>query len=139
MLQKPLILTAACCSLLLLASCSRKTTPSRSDTHTTPSGTGKLIKETGKASYYGNEFDGRKTANGEIFRQGKLTAAHRTLPFGTVVTVKNLNNGRTVTVRVNDRGPFAKGRIIDLSRSAAQAIDMVKAGVVSVEISYRKP
>src|SRR5262245_12299214 len=109
MLHKPLILTAACCSMLILASCSRKTTPSATKTHTTPSSGGKVIKESGKASYYGNEFDGRKTANGEIFRQSKLTAAHRTLPFGTMVTVKNLNNGRTVTVRINDRGPFAKG------------------------------
>jgi rare lipoprotein A len=119
--------------LLFFASCSRKTTPAGTPV------SGKLTKESGKASYYGNEFDGRKTANGEIFRQNKLTAAHRTLPFGTLVTVKNLGNGRSVTVRINDRGPFAKGRIIDLSRSAAQSIDMIRQGVASVEISYRKP
>ena len=127
--QKSFVLFSFLCGLFLLASCSRKTSPA---------GSGKLTHQTGKASYYGNEFDGRKTASGEIFRQNKLTAAHRSLPFGTMVTVKNLANGRTVTVRINDRGPFAKGRIIDLSKSAAQSIDMVKQGVVSVEISYRQ-
>jgi rare lipoprotein A len=132
MQQKSFIVLSLFCSLLFLASCSRKTTPAGS------SSSGKLIKQSGKASYYGNEFDGRKTANGEIFRQNKLTAAHRTLPFGTMVTVKNLANGRTVTVRITDRGPFAGGRIIDLSRAAAQAIDMIKQGVVAVEISYHK-
>jgi rare lipoprotein A len=132
MQQKSFIVLSLFCSVLFLASCSRKTTPAG-----TPS-SGKLVKQSGKASYYGNEFDGRKTANGEIFRQSKLTAAHRTLPFGTMVTVKNLANGRTVTVRITDRGPFAAGRIIDLSRAAAQAIDMIKQGVVAVEISYHK-
>ncbi|GGH64709.1 hypothetical protein GCM10011379_17060 [Filimonas zeae] len=97
-----------------------------------------MTKQTGKASYYADKFDGRKTANGEIFSQKKLTAAHRTLPFGTMVTVKNLANGKSVTVRINDRGPFAGNRLIDLSRAAANAIDMVKQGVVSVEIAYRK-
>ncbi|WP_281275036.1 septal ring lytic transglycosylase RlpA family protein [Filimonas effusa] len=115
-----------------MASCSRKTAPAGSET-----GSGKFRREKGKASYYADKFDGRKTASGEIFRQNKLTAAHRTLPFGTMVTVKNLANGKTVTVRVNDRGPFVSGRIIDLSRAAANAIDIVKQGVASVEISYR--
>ncbi|MEJ7678909.1 MAG: septal ring lytic transglycosylase RlpA family protein [Segetibacter sp.] len=95
------------------------------------------ITETGKASYYADKFQGRKTANGETFRQKKKTAAHRTLPFGTKVTVKNLSNGRTVKVRINDRGPFAKGRIIDLSRKAAKRIHMVDAGVANVGIRYR--
>ena len=89
---------------------------------------------TGQASYYADKFQGRPTANGERFDNGKLTAAHRTLPFGTKVRVTNLNNGRSVVVRVNDRGPFVRGRIIDLSQAAARRIDMVRAGVVPVRV-----
>lgn len=99
---------------------------------------GHKITETGQASYYADKFQGRQTANGETFRQSKKTAAHRTLPFGTKVTVKNLSNGRTVKVRINDRGPFAKGRIIDLSKKAARKIAMVNAGVADVEIRYKR-
>jgi rare lipoprotein A len=95
------------------------------------------VMQAGEASYYADKFQGRKTANEEIFRQRKKTAAHRTLPFGTKVTVKNLSNGRKVKVRINDRGPFAKGRIIDLSKKAAKRLGMVKAGVADVEIRYR--
>lgn len=95
------------------------------------------IMESGKASYYADKFDGRKTSNGETFRQSKKTAAHRTLPFGTKVTVKNLTNGRSVKVRINDRGPFVKGRMIDLSKKAAKKIDMVNAGIANVEIRYK--
>lgn len=76
----------------------------------------------GMASYYGKEFHGRKTASGEIYDMYKLTAAHRTLPFGTRVKVINLENGRSVVVRINDRGPFEKGRIIDLSFEAARRV-----------------
>ena len=90
--------------------------------------------ESGMASYYGNEFQSRKTASGERFDQGKLTAAHRTLPFGTRLKVTNTQNGRSVVVRVNDRGPFARGRIIDLSRSAFKSIAGLNAGVVHVHI-----
>lgn len=93
--------------------------------------------QSGKASYYHNKYQGRKTANGEIYKKRKLTAAHRTIPFGTKVTVINLDNGQRVKVRVNDRGPFVEGRIIDLSRKAAKKIDMLDAGVVNVEIRYR--
>lgn len=99
---------------------------------------GKKIIESGKASYYADKFDGRKTANGEIFDQSKNTAAHKTLPFGTKVTVKNLTNGKTVNVRINDRGPFVAGRIIDLSKKAAKSIDLIHAGVANVEIRYKK-
>ncbi len=99
---------------------------------------GQPVSETGKASFYADKFNGRQTANGEIFRQRKRTAAHKTLPFGTKVKVKNLNNGRVVKVRINDRGPFAAGRIIDLSRKAARKVGMVKTGVANVEIRYRK-
>jgi len=90
--------------------------------------------ESGVASFYGNEFQSRKTSNGEIFDQGKLTAAHRTLPFGTKVRVVNAQNGKSVIVRVNDRGPFAKGRIIDLSASAFKSIASLNAGVINVKI-----
>lgn len=79
---------------------------------------------------------GEKTSNGETFRQNKLTAAHKTLPFGTKVKVINQNNGKTVKVRINDRGPFIQGRIIDLSKKAARKIDMVNDGVTKVKIRY---
>lgn len=88
----------------------------------------------GKASYYAHKFHGRKTANGETFNMYAMTAAHRTLPFGTVVRVTNRANGRQVLVRINDRGPFIDGRIIDLSLGAAQRLDMIEAGVVPVKI-----
>lgn len=90
--------------------------------------------ESGMASYYGDEFHGRKTANGERFDQNKLTAAHKQLPFGTRVRVVNRQNGKSVVVRVNDRGPFVKGRIIDLSSSAFRSIASIRAGVVPVHI-----
>lgn len=98
---------------------------------------GHKITETGKASFYADKFQGRQTANGETFRQSKKTAAHKTLPFGTKVTVKNLSNGRTVKVRINDRGPFVKGRMIDLSKKAAKKLKMVDDGVATVEIRYK--
>ena len=97
------------------------------------------ITEAGKASYYADKFEGRKTSNGEIFKQRKKTAAHRTLPFGTKVTVRNLTNGRTVKVRINDRGPFVNGRTIDLSKKAARKLNMVDAGVANVELRYKEP
>ncbi|MDB5251636.1 MAG: septal ring lytic transglycosylase RlpA family protein [Flaviaesturariibacter sp.] len=99
---------------------------------------GRTLTEGGKASYYADKFEGRRTANGDVFRQSRLTAAHKTLPFGTKVKVKNLSNGKTVKVRINDRGPFVAGRIIDLSSRAAKKIDLVQAGVVNVRISYKK-
>lgn len=87
----------------------------------------------GYASWYGGKFHGRKTASGERFNQHALTAAHKTLPLGTRVHVKNLDNGQSVIVTINDRGPFVRGRIIDLSRGAARAIDM--AGTERVELT----
>ena len=86
----------------------------------------------GLASWYGDKFHGRRTANGERFDMHALTAAHPSLPFGTRLMVRNPDNGREVTVRVNDRGPFAGARIIDLSRAAAQAIGLLEAGVGTV-------
>ncbi|MDE3253547.1 MAG: septal ring lytic transglycosylase RlpA family protein [Bacteroidota bacterium] len=92
--------------------------------------------QTGLASFYAESYNGRKTANGEIFHSSDMTAAHKTLPFGTKVRVTNLSNGKSVKVRINDRGPYVAGRIIDLTRAAAKKIDMVQAGVVKVRIRY---
>jgi rare lipoprotein A len=95
--------------------------------------------EVGLAVYYADKFQGKKTANGEIFDQQKLTAAHRALPFGTVVRVTNLANRRSVQVRINDRGPFgSRRRIIDLTRKAAERLDMISAGVVEVKVEVVK-
>ncbi len=94
--------------------------------------------EYGKASYYGQEFHGRKTASGEVYDRGGLTCAHKDLPFGTRVKVTNLANNRSVVVRVNDRGPWVKGRIIDLSYAAAQKIDMIRDGIIEVKIEVVK-
>ncbi len=94
--------------------------------------------ETGLASYYGAEFHGKKTASGEVFDQWKLTCAHRKLAFGTRVKVTNLTNGKSVVVRVNDRGPWVSGRVIDLSYAAARKLDMIGEGVVKVRIEIVK-
>ena len=91
-------------------------------------------RETGMASWYGPGFHGRRTANGEAYDQHAMTAAHRTLPMPSVVRVTNLSNGNSVVLRINDRGPFAQDRIIDLSRAAAEKLDMVRAGVASVRV-----
>jgi rare lipoprotein A (peptidoglycan hydrolase) len=88
----------------------------------------------GVASWYGPGFAGKLTANGEIFDPSELTAAHRTLPFNTHLRVTNLANGRSVTVRINDRGPFSGGRIIDLSRAAAEQIGMIGSGTARVRL-----
>jgi rare lipoprotein A len=92
------------------------------------------FSEEGKASWYGKEFHGRPTSSGEIYDMYGRTAAHKTLPFGTYVSVRNLANGKTAVVRINDRGPFVKGRIIDLTYSSAQQIGLVGPGVADVEI-----
>jgi len=90
--------------------------------------------QTGMASWYGDDFHGRPTSNKEIYNMHDMTAAHKSLPFNTHVIVTNLKNGKSVTVRINDRGPFVKGRIIDLSYAAAKVLDMVEDGVVPVKI-----
>lgn len=94
---------------------------------------GEKIEE-GIASWYGPNFHGKLTANGEKYDMHGLTAAHRTLPFNTVLRVKNIDNGQSVEVRINDRGPYAKNRIIDLSKKAAQQIDMIGSGTADVEL-----
>lgn len=92
--------------------------------------------ETGMASWYGDQFNGRPTASGERFDMQALTAAHKTLPLPGLVEVTNLANGRRIVARVNDRGPFVEGRIIDLSRGAADALDLRRAGVGQVQVRY---
>jgi rare lipoprotein A len=89
---------------------------------------------TGQASWYGPGFYGNRTANGEVFRPGTMTAAHRTLPFGTRVRVTNLNNGRVAVVRINDRGPFHGNRVIDLGHGAARELGVLSSGLASVKL-----
>lgn len=98
-----------------------------------------LYTATGRASYYASRFDGRKTANGEIFSNKKLTAAHLTLPFGTILKVTNLKNNKSVVVRINDRGPYIKSRIIDLSHAAADSIDIIHSGWAMVKLEELMP
>lgn len=89
---------------------------------------------TGKASWYGGRWIGRKTANGEIYRAGDMTAAHKTLPFGTRVRVIDQKTGESTVVRINNRGPFVKGRVIDLSEAAASELGMKRRGVARVKL-----
>ncbi|HUR71776.1 MAG TPA: septal ring lytic transglycosylase RlpA family protein [Candidatus Limnocylindrales bacterium] len=98
-----------------------------------------VIEQTGEASSYGRGFEGKKTANGEKFDKNDLTAAHPTLPLGTKATVTNLENGKSVDVRINDRGPYVKGRDIDVSQGAAKELDMDKNGVAPVKIEAKVP
>jgi len=111
----------------ILSACSQ--TSSSSVGHSSTS-----YQETGKASFYANKYQGRQTASGERFNQNAKTAAHKKLPFGTRVKVTNVSNGRSVVVRINDRGPFIKGRIIDLSESAFSAIANTRLGVIDVVV-----
>jgi rare lipoprotein A len=121
--MKHLLLTAL---LVLLAGCaSHAPTPERGSS---------AYRAEGQASWYGNRHHGRRTASGERFDQHALTAAHRSLPFGSKVRVTNLNNQRSVVVRINDRGPYARGRIIDLSRAAAERLGMLSRGVAPVRV-----
>ena len=108
--------------------------PPRSTNGGAPGGLGSPTIVNGVASYYGREHQGKKTANGEIFNMNKLTAAHRSLPFGSQVKVTNLSNQRSVTVRISDRGPYYQGRIIDLSQAAAERLEMVKSGIAKVKV-----
>lgn len=94
----------------------------------------KGFREKGQASWYGEPFHGRKTASGEVYDMHKISAAHKTLPLHTWVEVRNLDNNKVMAVRVNDRGPFVKGRIIDLSRAAANELGMLNAGLARVRI-----
>lgn len=107
---------------------------------TKPGGIGqKGYTEEGKASYYSNKLHGRKMANGDKYNRHQLTAAHRTLPFGTKVKVTNLETNKSVKVKITDRGPFVKGRVVDLSEAAAKRLDYISAGIVPVRIKVVKP
>jgi rare lipoprotein A len=114
----------------LLAACASSTPPAA------PAGSG--YREEGLASWYGEPYHGRQTASGPRYDMNEMTAAHRTLPFGTLVRVTNLENGRHATVLINDRGPFVDGRIIDLSRAAAEAVGSIGPGVVRVRLDAER-
>jgi rare lipoprotein A len=120
---------------LLLAGCSHRA--AHVNTPLAPARLG--TTETGVASWYGFPYHGRRAASGEVYDMEQLTAAHRTLPFQTWVEVTNLSNGKQVDVRINDRGPFAKGRILDLSQAAARNIDMLRAGTARVRLKVIAP
>lgn len=126
----------------LLFGCSSTTRYSRTSSYTEKEGDIKNLRlldvETGTASFYADEFDGQKTANGEVYDMNELTAAHPSYPFNTIVKVTNLSNGKTVEVRINDRMPDFKGRVIDLSLSAAKKIEMVNAGIQEVKLEVIK-
>jgi len=114
-----------CVAALAAASCTGMTT--------SPDWTS-VAEETGIASYYAHEFHGRTAASGETYDENELTAAHRTLAFGTRVRVTNLANDRSVVVRVNDRGPFVQGRVIDVSYAAARSLDFIDEGLTTVKL-----
>jgi rare lipoprotein A len=99
-----------------------------------PEGRNTATTETGLASYYGTKYHGRPTASGEVYNMNELTAAHPRLAFGTRVKVTHLANHKSVTVRINDRGPFLKGRVIDLSQAAAQELQMIQSGLAAVKL-----
>src|SRR2546428_5489239 len=116
-------------AIVLLAGCAR---PRPAILPPVPARIG--YEETGLASWYGNPFHGRRTASGEVYDMGEMTAAHRTLPFNTWLIVENLDNRRTVEVRVNDRGPFAGSRILDLSYGAARLLGATGPGVIPIRL-----
>lgn len=119
---------AASAAMVVLAACAGHSGPAPMESVTTG------WQEEGEASWYGPGFHGRQTASGEVYDMEAMTAAHRELPFGSRVRVVNLDNGREARVRINDRGPFARGRVLDLSRAAAREIDMLGSGTARVRI-----
>jgi len=123
------LLIASCASGIRYSSDSGRTQKSENS-----SGNYSLPESRGFASYYAYQFHGKKTASGEFYDMNDLTAAHRTLPFGSKVQVRNMKNNRSVIVRINDRGPFVDGRIIDLSKAAAEQLDMISDGIIEVEL-----
>lgn len=126
------VLLAGLVALLSLAGCASLHQPNPPPGG--PATSSRAIYQEGTAAYYAARFDGQRTASGERFDSRRLTAAHRELPLGTRVQVTNLDNDRTVTVRINDRGPYTPGRIIDLSRAAARRLDMIDQGVAPVAL-----
>jgi rare lipoprotein A len=125
-------ISVALCAAVAVSACSFSRRYSRN--YSRPG----AYREVGEASYYGREAHGKATASGEKFNMNAYTAAHKTLPFGTKVRVTNLTNNKSVVVRINDRGPFVAGRIIDLSYAAAKKIKMLDAGITDVELVVAK-
>jgi rare lipoprotein A len=127
---------------LIIFGCSSTTRYSRinetSENYTRDKNLNVLAVETGTASFYADDFNGKKTANGEVYNMNDLTAAHPTYSFNTVVKVTNLSNGKSVEVRINDRMPQFKGRIIDLSLAAAKKIEMINSGIQDVKVEVLK-
>jgi rare lipoprotein A len=117
----------ACCTVLLAGQAGLHQAVARPETRA-------AFRQIGVASWYGPGFHGKRTASGERFDQNDLTAAHRQLPLGSEVKVTNLENGRAITVAINDRGPYIKGRVIDLSKAAARRLGIVEEGVAKVRI-----
>jgi rare lipoprotein A len=133
-----LLLVAVCVALSSCAKHKQTRAPVAPPNRTVPPARIGSI-EKGEASWYGEPYNGRRAASGEIFDMEQLTAAHRTLPFQTWVQVTNLDNGKQIEVRITDRGPFVDGRIIDLSRAAARAIDLLRTGISPVELRVIEP
>ena len=135
-------LAAASFALILVQGCASVQGPAETDAPAEApppkpkkgSSASTALPQTGQASWYGAQHHGKRTASGAIFDQTKLTAAHRSLPFGTRLKVTNLSNGRSVEVEVTDRGPYSGNRIIDLSRAAAQALGMIESGTAAVRL-----
>jgi len=123
--KKPLLLALAAIAMLSFAACAPYQARKVPMKHSSE----------GMASWYGPGFHGRKTASGERYNQRDLTAAHKTLPFGSMIRVINVDNGKAVVVRINDRGPFVRGRVIDLSRAAAERIGMIGQGTARVKLA----
>jgi rare lipoprotein A len=129
------IISLLCAGLLITLFCAAQDVGAQVQ----PDPEGEIFRQEGIASWYGTEFDGRPTASGEIFNSALFTAAHPTLPFGTVLTITNKHNNKKVTVKVNDRGPFVSARIIDISKAAAEQLDMLVTGTAPVLIESIKP
>ncbi len=121
----------------VLAQEKKKDEPEAPPPQVEPAGGEPAIVHEGEASFYGPGFHGKKTANGEIFNQNAMTAASRELPLGTTATVTNEENGKQVEVKINDRGPYVDGRVIDLSKGAAKELGMVKDGVAEVRVEQK--
>ncbi|MDY0082695.1 MAG: septal ring lytic transglycosylase RlpA family protein [Ignavibacteriaceae bacterium] len=127
------------CFLLIFAACSSASRYTKSsDDNNSNTAAGYLSTQTGTASFYADEFNGKRTASGEIYNMNELTAAHPNYPFNTIIVVTNLKNNKSVQVRINDRMPDYKNRVIDLSLKAAEKIDMIRDGIQEVKIEVLK-
>jgi len=137
--ERRLLLSLVLVLFLMLGGCASTVRRRGEIPHTTPPPAQSRTGQVGRASWYGTKHQGKMTASGEVYNQYDLTAAHPTLPLGSCAVVTNLDNGKTVEVRINDRGPFVDGRVIDLSRGAAQVIGLVKPGTARVRVKTFSP